>query len=136
MSLSRKLVVSATLALVAAGATTAAHAGGVHWSIGINLPPAVGVVGGGPVYGYPPAPVYYAPPPVVVAPPVVYQPAPVYHYRPAPRVVYGPPVVYERWDGPPGHRHWDRRDRRDWRDGRDWRDDRGHGDPHRGWRHD
>ena len=88
-----------------------AHAGGVHWSVGISAPIAPGVaigIGAGRPYGYvAPAPVVYAPAPVVYSPspPVYVAPAPVY-YRPrpvyvAPRpVIYGPPVVVR-----PGHYH-------------------------------
>jgi hypothetical protein len=85
------------IAIAALAGAGAARAGGVQWSIGINLPPVAIVGGNAPVYA-PAPPVVYAPPPVVYAPPVpVYvQPAPVVYA--APRVVYAPaPVVY----GPP-----------------------------------
>lgn len=87
--------------LAAAGfglSTTAAQAGGVHWSIGVNLPPVSTVISSGPAYGpapvYAAPPVYYAPPPVVYAPPVYVRPAPRY-YVPAP----APVVVYRGWGG-------------------------------------
>jgi len=97
--------------------TSAAHAGGVHWSVNINVP--------GPVYA---EPAYYSPPPVYYAPP-----PPVYYYQQRPAVVVRPPVaVYT--PGPPAivggsweshHRHHWREDRRGW-------------DGHHGWesRHD
>ena len=79
----------------------AAHAGGVHLSIGVGIP----------------APVYVGPPPVVFHPaPVIIQPAPSVVY---PGVVFPPPVVYTVPYGvygrslPPGlakkyHRHYPR----------------------------
>jgi hypothetical protein len=95
-----KSSVLAVLALAGGLFAGAAHAGGVRWSVNINVP--------GPVYA---EPVYYAPPPVYYAPPP--PPPPVYYYeRRRPVVVYGPPaVVYRR--GPPAivggswerHRH-------------------------------
>lgn len=77
--------VIATSAVLGAGA---AHAGGVQWSIGINVPPVV----------YAPAPTYYSAP--VYAEPVYAEPvyatpaqyAPPIVYRRAPRVVYQAPV--------------------------------------------
>ncbi len=151
----RNALISAALALTTLVGTSAAHAGDVHWSVGINLPAVGTVVSNAPVYqGYParvryepapvyyqpapvyyqPAPVYYAPPPVVVhRPVVVYQPAPVYYAQPR--------VSYARGDWQPRHRHghghrehqrhgWDRDgDHRD----NDHRDDdrRGGGHDHR-----
>ena len=131
------MVLSSAALMLAAGA---AHAGGVNWSIGINLPPVGTVISNGPVYpSYPVAPVY-GPPVAYYPPPVVYRPAPAYYpppviYRPAPRY-YGPPavVVDRRWGPAPGH--WDHRhggQHEGWRGeghrGRDWdrgeRDDRG-----------
>jgi len=96
----------ASLALAAGLATSAAHAGGVNWSIGINLPaPAVVAYGSsyGPVY----APAYgpaYAP--AYVAPPVIYAPPPPPMV--VPRVVYAPPlpVPMPGWYAPHGYRHW------------------------------
>ena len=79
----RILALAGAAALAAFG--TAAHAGNVHWSVGINLPIAVA-----------PAPVYVAAAPVYVAPaPVVVAPAPVY-VAPAPVVIAPRPVVYAR----------------------------------------
>ena len=82
--------------LLAAGALSAgaAQAGGVQWSIGIQLPP--------------PPVVYYPAPPQRV-----YAPAPVY-VQPAPRVIYVEPQ--RPW---PRHSH---RHQRHWRDD-DYRDD-------------
>jgi hypothetical protein len=94
--------------LLTAGAFGAApaQAGGVQWSIGIQLP-APPIV----VYPYP-------------APPQrVYGPAPVYG-RPAPEVVYV--EAPRQWRHPPHHhRHWRDDDR--WERGGDdrWHDDRG-----------
>ncbi|HEU4459152.1 MAG TPA: hypothetical protein VFR90_08530 [Methylibium sp.] len=63
-------LVGASLASMAA-----AHAGGVNWHIGINLPAP-------PIYYEPPPRVVYAPPPVVYGPaPIIYAPAPVYAPR-------------------------------------------------------
>jgi hypothetical protein len=113
MSHPARTVAIAALAIAGALGATAARAGDVHWSIGVNLPVypnvAIGVSSGPPVY-YRPAPVYYGAP-VYVAPPV-YAGPPV--YVAPPRVVYVPrPVpVYSR----PGYGHgkWQHR----WRDGR------------------
>ena len=104
------------LALAGSLFASVAHAGGVHWSVNINVP--------GPVYA---EPVYYEPPPVYYAPP-----PPVY-YAPRPVVVYGPPaIVGGSWERHHRH-HWredrgGRDDRRGWghRDNREHR--RGHGD--------
>jgi hypothetical protein len=95
--------------LLAAGAFTAmpAQAGGVQWSIGIQLP--------APIVVYP-------------APQRVYAPAPVY-VRSAPEVVYV--------ESPRPHHHRHHRHHRHWRDddrwerggGDRWRDER------REWRH-
>ena len=69
------------LSLLALAVPWSAHAGGVHVSIGLELPVPVAVVP--------------APPPVVVAPaPVVVQRPPVVVY-PSPVVVQRPPVVIE-----------------------------------------
>jgi hypothetical protein len=127
----RKPLIVALVALAGALGAGAAHAGDVHWSIGVNLPVhpnvSVGVSSAPPVVYE--APRVYYPRVVAPAPRVVYVPQPVYVQRPVP--VYGPPVyVHDRW-----HRHGDRWDRRDdrwdrkhdrwdrrdrWRDG--WRD--------------
>lgn len=97
----------------------AAQAGGVNWSVNINVP---GVVYAEPGY-YAPPPVYYAPPPVY------YQPRPVVVHRP-PVVVYHsgrPAIVGGSWERHREHRHHrhhrhgHRHDRHDRHDG-----DRGH----------
>jgi|SoiMethySBSTD1v2_1073268.scaffolds.fasta_scaffold129167_4 hypothetical protein len=77
------------LGLLALAVPWSAHAGGVHVSVGFELPVPVAVVPA-------PAPVIVAPVPVVVQrPPVVIErPAPVVVY-PAPVVVRQPPVVIE-----------------------------------------
>lgn len=132
------------LAVAGLGASAgAAQAGGVQWSIGVNLPPVTTVISGGPAYpAYYPAPVYAPPPRVVYAPPpVVYVPPPVV-LRPVPRyVVPAPVVVYPGWGGHRGgyyggyhggyhgeHRHGGRDGYRD----RRYRDD--DDDRRRGWR--
>ena len=83
----KRLLVLAAAAVATLLVATAANAGGVHWSVGINLPPVATVVSSGPAYY--PAPHYRAP--VYVAP--AYYPEPVYYpgptYYPAP-VVYAP----------------------------------------------
>ena len=113
----KKQIVFALAAAGCALATSAAHAGNVYWSVGINLPAVGTVVSNVPVYHAPapvyvPAPVVVAhPPPVVVVPRprVVYRPVPVYAappviYRPAPAVIYT--------TGYHGHKH---RRHGDWR---------------------
>jgi hypothetical protein len=96
-----QMIKSIVLALAAVGGTLGAgvaHAGGVSWSVGVNVPFVGAVVGNAPVYRqayvapvYAPAPAYYAP---------AYGPAPVYvapaYYAPG---YYGGyyrarPVVY------------------------------------------
>ena len=132
----RKALMSAALALAATLGTSAAHAGDVRWSVGINLPPMGTVISNQPVYSsYPQYEVYYAPPPVIVhrPPVVVYQPAPVY-YVPS-RIVYDHPGRRDWRHGHREHQRWDRyEDRRDdRRDGRHeggWDDRRG-GHDHR-----
>jgi len=74
-------------------AASAAQAGGVSWSVGVNVPPVATYISGGPAWypapGYPAAPIVYAPAPVYAEPYVgvydvpygVYA-APVYHRRP------------------------------------------------------
>lgn len=114
---------SIVLAFAAAAATLAsgaAHAGGVSWHLGINLPVPQLVLPPLPVPQVvvsAPRPVYYESAPQ----PVYYEPAPVVYQRPP--VVYRPvPVVYPRYDAP----HWHGRDHRDDRgrwDGRAWRRD-------------
>jgi hypothetical protein len=102
------------LVLGAAAATlfaaSAAQAGGVSWSVGVNLPPVATYVSGGP--GWYPAPVRYAPPVVYAPAPVYAEPylsvydAPVYshrpHYVPAPRWHGG--YRHDRWHHDGGHR--------------------------------
>ena len=130
-SLSARLVAGAVVGTVL-GWCSAAHAGDIYWSVGVNSPGVVvGVSNGAPVYHYgAPPPVYYNAPPAVVygPPPVVYGPPPVVYGPPPviyapPRVVYpAPPVVYmpprfagqpgwgaplpqPGWGRPPPHRH-------------------------------
>jgi len=73
----RSLVLAAAAAAAALLTATAANAGGVHWSVGINLPPVATVVSSGPAYY--PAPAYYGPP-VYYAPRVVYAAPPRAYY--------------------------------------------------------
>lgn len=110
MKITRRTGLLAAAALAATVFAGAANAGGVQWSIGINLPVA-------PAYVYGPPPVVYAPAPVYVQPaPVAYGPPPVYVVR-QPQVVYAPqPVMGREWCPPAGrvvyerprHRHHDR----------------------------
>jgi len=96
-----------SLAIAAAAAATlltatAAHAGGVNWSVGISLPPVATVVSNGPAYH--PAPYYGAP---AYYPEPVYYSAPAYSYYPAP-VYYAPRVYAPRprvWVAPRHHHH-------------------------------
>ena len=120
----KSLAALALTASLALGASGAAQAGDVFWSIGMAQP---GIHIG----------VSNMPPPVIVAPAVVY-PRPV--YVPPPRVVYLPPrpvyYGYQSYQGY-GHGH-DRHDRWDDRRGYDRRGDRdiGRGDRgDRGHRH-
>ncbi len=155
--MARKLILAlaSTAALMCAGT---AHAGGVSWSVGINLPGVGTVISNAPIYVPAPVVVYQEPAPVVVyqrpvpiyAPaPVVYQQPPVAYlppqlmYYPAPRVFAPVPqqVVYVRpvpqWvqygHGRDGSR-WNRgerrwrHDQRDQRVGRDEREQRGQRD--------
>lgn len=110
------------LAVAAIGLSAGmANAGGVNWSIGINLPPVSTVISND-SYHRP----YYGPAPVYVAPPVVYQPAPVYHapppvyYRPVP-IAVAPTYIVERRYAPPRH---------DWHHHRDHYRGDGHGYGH------
>jgi len=129
------LALAASAALLGAGA---AHAGNVHWSVGVNLPPVATVISNGPVWGAPayyPAPVTYAPQ-VVYEEPVVYPSYDVYpSYGIARPIVYGPRIVERSYYGhrpewrrgppgrdarwvPPGHRderRYHHRDRGDYR---------------------
>ncbi|HSC64589.1 MAG TPA: hypothetical protein VLD35_13190 [Caldimonas sp.] len=104
------------LALCAVAATlfaaSAAEAGGVSWSVGVNVPPVATYVSAGPAWY--PAPVRYAPP-------VAYAPAPVYvepyvGVYDAPYGVYAAPVYHRRapyWVVPAHRWHpgWNRHDR-------------------------
>ena len=88
---------------VAAGA---AQAGGVNWSIGINLPPVGVVTAPAPVYYPPPPVVYYPPPPVVYYPPVPVAVVPVPIAPIAPVVgigIWGSSHDHHDHDG---HGHW------------------------------
>jgi len=106
---SRSLIAVGTVAALAAGS---AHAGNVHWSVGIQAPIAPGVSVGTVITDRPYAPVYVAPAPVYVPAPPVYVPAPEPVYVPAPvvypRPVYAPRVVYAPvWGGPVwAHGRW------------------------------
>ena len=105
------LIALGTAAALLAG--TNAHAG-VRWSVGVNLPlpvPVIGAVVSAPAYGgyYDQAPAYaaapvYAPAPVVYGAPV-YAPVPVYGgYYARPGYYRAAPVVYYRHPG--WHRGW------------------------------
>src|SRR6185369_3066709 len=100
----RKILAISSASVALAAAAGSAHAGGVHWSVGVNVGVPVAAYPAYPVYQepaavYPAAPVVYqAPPPVVVAPPVVYGP-PAVVYRAAP--VYVAPGYW----GPRGYWH-------------------------------
>lgn len=109
-SSARALAGAAVLAALALGASTAAHAGDVFWSVGLSSPGVqVGVFSPQPVYVQP-QPYYVQTQPVYVQPQVIYtQPRPVYvQPRPVyvqPRPVYVQPqpvVVYNGWHHP-GH---------------------------------
>lgn len=91
----RKTFAALSLAGAALANMASAHAGGVDWHIGINLP---GVF-------YPAPPVVYGPPPVVYSPPprVIYRPAPIVYQAP----VYGYPAERgERYEGRGHDRRW------------------------------
>jgi hypothetical protein len=75
------LAAAAGMGLALLGASGAAQARDVYWSVGVNSPGVSVGVGAGPG-------VVYAPPPTFVVPP----PPPVYYTPPAP-VYYGPPPV-------------------------------------------
>jgi hypothetical protein len=88
----RSFVLAAAAAATLMTATVA-NAGGVNWSIGINVPPIAAVVGAPAYY---PAPAYYASPAYPAAayypPPVAYAPRPRFWLPPAPplpRVFWG-----------------------------------------------
>ena len=112
----KRSLVLAAAAAATLFAATAAQAGGIHWSVGVSLPPVATVVSNGPAYYPAPyygAPVYnaptYHPEPVYYAPPAYsYYPAPVVYaprfHAPRPRVWVAPVRAYHR--GPwHGHRH-------------------------------
>lgn len=129
----RKYAFAAALIALGTAAAGSAHAGDVHWSVGINLPQVGTVISNVPVY-HAPRPVYGYPAPVVVyepAPQVVYQPVPQVVYQPepvyAPRY-YGPTVIRSGWV-PPRHGHGWRHDRHH-RHGRHDRHDRHDRDDH------
>lgn len=111
----RKFLALAAVGAAGLAATGAAHAGGVNWHIGINLP-GVFYPAPPPVVYAPPPPVVYAPPPVVYAPPpVVYRPAPIVYHQPAPVYVQPHPRGYwreGRWHDHRGKGRWDDDDRR------------------------
>jgi hypothetical protein len=92
------------VAAAALFAASAADAGGVSWSVGINVPPIATVVSSGPAYVA--APVRYAPAGVVYSTVPVYAP-PVAYGEPyvdpyvVPSGYYAPPVVVR-----PYYRHW------------------------------
>jgi hypothetical protein len=104
------------------GASGAAHADSVYWSVGLSSPGVqVGLSSPQPVYA--PSPVYYTPQVVYAQPQVVYvqpQPVPVYvqprpfHHvyqvQPAP-VYVAPRVVYNGWEHPGHGWHHGRYDR-------------------------
>jgi hypothetical protein len=122
----RSLVLAAAAAATLFTAT-AANAGGVNWSVGINLPPVATVISNGPAYypspyygapsySYYPEPVYYSPPAYSYYPaPVVYAPR---VYAPRPRVWVAPVRAYHRghWQGHGrGHDKYRHSPRGDWR---------------------
>jgi hypothetical protein len=91
--MARKLILAlaSTVALMGAGT---AHAGGVSWSVGINLPGIGTVISNAPIFVPAPVVVYQEPAPVVYQRPApVYAPAPVVYQQPAP-VVYETQRVY------------------------------------------
>jgi hypothetical protein len=80
----------AAVLILAAVLATPALAGGVHWSIGLNLAAPVYYH---PYWGYPYPYYYYRPYPVYVTPPpVVVEPGPVYQAVPVVRPVYSSPA--------------------------------------------
>ena len=75
----QRSIVLAAVAAATVLTATAANAGRVDWSIGINVPPIAAVVGAPAYYPAPAyynAPTYYDNPPAYYAPPVVYAPRP------------------------------------------------------------
>ena len=98
------LIVPAAVALFAA---TAAQAGGVSWSVGVNVPPVATVVSSGPAWA--PAPVRVVPGAVVYSTPAY---APVVYDDPY-AVPYPVPYVVPRvgyWGAPVPRGGWDRHD--------------------------
>jgi len=109
-----RLAAPAVLALGTALGAQAAHAGGVQWSIGINLPaPGVVIYPVAQVVAYGPAPVYVQPQPVYM------QPQPV--YQPPQQVVYVQPEWHRHhhWHEEHERGRWDDRGDDRWGDGRD-----------------
>ena len=96
---------AASLALLALGASTAAFAGDVYWSVGVSSPGVqLGVFSPQPVYAQPQV-IYTQPQVIYTQPQVIYtQPRPVYvqqapvYVQPRPVYVQPPPVVvYNGW---------------------------------------
>jgi hypothetical protein len=132
LTMMKRPLVIAAAAAATLFAATAAHAGKVHWSVGVSLPPVATVVSSGPayypapVYGAPVygAPVYYPEPVYYSTPAYSYYPAPVVYapriYAPRPRVwvapVVGRPYYGGHWRGHGrGHDKQPHRGRGDWR---------------------
>ncbi len=134
----RRSLVLAAAAAATLFTATAANAGHVNWSIGINLPVATVVssgpgyyaapgyygapVYGAPVYGAPvyyPEASYYAPsyyPAPVVYAPRVYAPRPrVWLPAPPPLPRFGAPWRGQAWHGGHDRQHHGDGDRVDWR---------------------
>jgi hypothetical protein len=116
------LAAAAAATLITAGA---AHAGGVNWSIGINVPPLAAVVGAPAYY---PAPSYYAAPGY---PAVTYDPPRAVYASPRVWLPPAPPLARVFWGGG-YHDGWRREG---WRND-DWRRDDHHDDGRRGGGHD
>jgi hypothetical protein len=116
LTMQRSLVLAAAAAATLFTAT-AANAGHVNWSVGINLPPVATVVTSPGYYAAPAyygAPAYYPEPVYYSAP--SYYPAPVVYapriYAPRPRVWYPAPRHGAPWRG---HDQWHHDARVDWR---------------------
>lgn len=99
----RKISFIGALAVAGAMFAGAAHAGGVNWSVNINVPGRA--VYSEPAYYAPPA-TYYEPAPVYYTPPPTYYRPPVVVYRPGPVIVGGSWARHHHH-----HPHW-REDRR------------------------
>jgi hypothetical protein len=111
-----QMIKSIVVALAAVGGTLGAgvaHAGGVSWSVGVNVPFVGAVVGNAPVYRpyyqpayvapvYAPAPAYYPPAPVYVSAPVYYAPGYYGGYYRARPIVY--PYRHAGWGYGHGYR--------------------------------